>query len=186
MRALDLHISRFDPLGHSMNVSADPNTASARTRHIIIALIAAAVLVFLARLATDSVLPAQAKVQNANPAVTANMPAAPAAENQIEEEDPSAAQARQARLEREKLQIAAEQARRDERLKAAIATRDQASEIARLDQERLDQAWARFYKKPKKCDVPTDQNVIVECGNHFIRERQRFEKLWADGKISAR
>ncbi|GAB2889213.1 hypothetical protein GCM10027046_17130 [Uliginosibacterium flavum] len=169
-----------------MNVSADPNPESARTRHIIIALIVAALLVFLARFATDSVLPPQLKAASAAPAIAASAPPLPAADSLIEEKNPAEVQARQARIEREKQQIAADQARRDERLKAAIATRDQASEITRLDQERMDQAWGRFYKKPKKCDVPTDQNVIVECGNHFIRERQRFEKLWADGKISAR
>ena len=167
-----------------MNVSADSNPASARTRHIIIALVAAALLVFLARFATDRVLPPQ--INTTAPQIAASTPAAPAAESLSEKEDPAAAQARQARIEREKQLAASDQARRDERLKAAIATRDQASEIARLDQERMDQAWGRFYKKPKKCDVPTDQSVIVECGNHFIRERQRFEKLWADGKISAR
>lgn len=169
-----------------MNVSADPNPASARTRHIIIALLVAAVVVFLARFATDRMLPPQIPSTSAAPAIATNELPSSAADKLIEEENPAELQARQARIEREKQQIAADQARREERLKAAIATRDQASEIARLDQERVDQAWSRFYKKPKKCDVPTDQNVIVECGNHFIRERQRFEKLWADGKIGAR
>ena len=185
MRALDLRIGRYVPLGLSMNANADQTSHPSRSLHIVIAIIAGALLVLLARLTTDSLLPPHPTVKAPVPESAApHQPAAALTESQ--EEDPAVAQARQERLEREKQLIEQTRLRREQKLQEAIASRDQAAEIARLDQERIDQAWTRFYKKPKKCDNASDQSIIVECGNHYIRERQRFDKLWADSKISAR
>ncbi|MDP5239700.1 hypothetical protein Q9Q94_09170 [Uliginosibacterium sp. 31-16] len=168
-----------------MNANADQTSHPSRSLHIVVAIAAGALLVLLARMATDSLLPP-------HPVVTAPVPQSVAASQPSssltdpQEEDPAVAWARQERLEREKQLIEQNRLRREQKLQEAIASRDQAAEIARLDQERIDQAWTRFYKKPKKCDNASDQSIIVECGNHYIRERQRFDKLWADGKISAR
>jgi hypothetical protein len=172
-----------------MNVSADnKKSSSVRSRHIAIALVAAALLVLLGRFLVDWLLPPQPNfkpiaLQALARGVSAHAASLPA----VTDEDVLVTeQVRQARIEHERNAALEAKFRRDQKLQAAIASRDQASEIIRLDQERMDQAWANFYKKPKKCDNPSDQSVIVECGNHFIREKQRFEKLWADGKISPR
>lgn len=45
-------------------------------------------------------------------------------------------------------------------------------------------AWKRFYKPPSKCENMTKQEVIVECGNFYIKEKNRFEEMWAKGRLS--
>ena len=188
LRALDLRIGRPKELGLPMNANPDQMPQPARSQHAVIALVIAGLLIFLARQAADSLFPPQPG--SPDPALSTSAAALPAIAQEstpiAEEEDAAALQASQERNAREKQLAEQSRLRREQKLQEAIASRDQAAEMARLDQERIEQAWARFYKKPKKCDNANDQTVIVECGNHFIRERQRFEKLWTDGKIAVR
>lgn len=89
-----------------------------------------------------------------------------------------AKKAKQERVQKEQEALAAENTKREQKLRAALAARDQSKEKAEKEA-----AWQRFYKKPKKCDNPNDNSLIVECGNHYVREQERFEKLYADGKL---
>ncbi len=45
-----------------------------------------------------------------------------------------------------------------------------------------EEAWERWYTLPKECERMSDEN-LVECGNRYIRARQKFERLYAQGKI---
>lgn len=44
-------------------------------------------------------------------------------------------------------------------------------------------AWNKFYKRPAKCDDTSKQQVLVECGNFFIKEKNRFEGMWANNQL---
>lgn len=50
------------------------------------------------------------------------------------------------------------------------------------EQRRRDAAWSGFYRKPANCDNAVG-NAFVECGNHYIRERAKFENLYSAGKL---
>lgn len=39
-------------------------------------------------------------------------------------------------------------------------------------------AWKQFYKKPEKCEDATRHEVMVECGNLYVREKRKFEQIW--------
>lgn len=41
-------------------------------------------------------------------------------------------------------------------------------------------AWKQFYKKPDKCETATRNDVIVECGNLYVREKRKFEQIWLE------
>lgn len=43
-------------------------------------------------------------------------------------------------------------------------------------------AWEHWYSPPPECENLTERNM-VECGNENIRARQRFERLYAQGKV---
>ena len=105
-------------------------------------------------------------------------PSAPAQADVSLEEIRLAKIAKQERVQKEQEALAAENTKREQKLQAALAAR----ELSRAKAEK-EAAWLRFYKKPKKCDNPNDNSLIVECGNHYLREQQRFEKLYADGKL---
>ncbi|MBW6496319.1 MAG: DUF4670 domain-containing protein [Burkholderiaceae bacterium] len=47
--------------------------------------------------------------------------------------------------------------------------------------ERLKEAaWNQFYKKPEKCENATRHEVMVECGNLYVREKRKFEQVWSN------
>lgn len=39
-------------------------------------------------------------------------------------------------------------------------------------------AWNQFYKKPEKCENATRHEVMVECGNLYVRAKRKFEQIW--------
>ena len=39
-------------------------------------------------------------------------------------------------------------------------------------------AWNQFYKKPEQCENATREDVMVECGNIYVREKRKFEQIW--------
>jgi cell shape-determining protein MreC len=50
---------------------------------------------------------------------------------------------------------------------------------AQQEAERLKEAaWKQFYKKPEQCENATQHDVMVECGNLYVREKRKFEQLW--------
>ena len=52
-------------------------------------------------------------------------------------------------------------------------------QAAQQDSERRKEAaWNQFYKKPAKCENPIRDDVMVECGNHHVREKRKFEQIW--------
>lgn len=154
------------------------NAQSDRYRHLFAALLFAAATIWVARLAADQLLahlrPAAAPSQQSAPL------ARPAADDARE-----AAVARAEQQRREAALIAADRARREAQRDAMLKARDAEIAAARQEEERKQAAWQRFYRKPKKCDAPPDNAALVECSNHYIREKARFEKLYADGKIQA-
>lgn len=64
---------------------------------------------------------------------------------------------------------------------------------ARIDAEQREQAvrkaaqvreaaWNRYYQRPKHCDDAVG-NAFVECGNHYIRAKRKFDELYDTGKL---
>lgn len=45
-----------------------------------------------------------------------------------------------------------------------------------------EEAWKRYYQRPAHCDDAVG-DAFVECGNHFIRAKRKFEALYAAGKL---
>jgi hypothetical protein len=60
-------------------------------------------------------------------------------------------------------------------------------QAAQQEAERLKEAaWKQFYKKPAKCENPIRDDVMVECGNHHVREKRKFEQTWSDKQARLR
>lgn len=51
-------------------------------------------------------------------------------------------------------------------------------EAARYKEE----AWKKFYKKPAKCENVSKREILVECGNHYVQEKNKFEEVWANNE----
>ncbi|NIC40747.1 hypothetical protein [Aquabacterium sp. A08] len=95
-------------------------------------------------------------------------------------------QAQKAALQREQEQRR-EQAEleRQKRIRAAASAQRFEQEVLRVEQDeaqRKADAWAKFYKRPDHCDQATGA-ALVECGNHHIRAKRRFEALYTDGQL---
>lgn len=151
-------------------------------QHVIIAAIAGAVCVFaLTSFAQRFLLPASSPVVAASSPQSVPATSTPSAED-IALQQARAEQARQAEAafeQKQKELDAAAEVVRQQKLQEALNARNSTAS----DQAKKDQAWENFYKKPKKCENPSDKAAIVECSNHYLREQQRFEKLYADGKL---
>lgn len=61
-------------------------------------------------------------------------------------------------------------------------TLDNASAVPRNSVKDKEEAWGRWYSPPPECEFLTDLNM-VECGNKHIRAKQKFEHLYARGKV---
>ena len=46
-----------------------------------------------------------------------------------------------------------------------------------------DQAWFKYYKGSKDCQVYQSDEHMVECTNKRIRAKRKFEKLWSNNEI---
>lgn len=151
-------------------------------RNSVIAAICAALIVGLAVSATNAVLPPHPEAplptaKTIDPAIAAEQAAAAAREQQAQEA------ARQQRLAEEKRAEAQARQRSDAKLEEALAAREQAAQSAREEKDRKEVAWTKFYKPLKKCVNANDPNLVFECSNHYLHEQQRFEQLWADGRL---
>ena len=52
---------------------------------------------------------------------------------------------------------------------------------AQQEAERLKEAaWNQYYKQPEKCENATKHEVMVECGNLYVREKRKFEQIWLE------
>ncbi|MDD5364364.1 MAG: nuclease-related domain-containing protein [Gallionellaceae bacterium] len=45
-----------------------------------------------------------------------------------------------------------------------------------------EEAWEHWYSPAPECENQTEQNM-VDCGNKYIRARQKFERLYVQGKV---
>jgi hypothetical protein len=52
------------------------------------------------------------------------------------------------------------------------------------DIRQMEIKFKAFYKKSDKCQSPNqDHNLLVACGNEYIRARDKFEKSWQQGEF---
>lgn len=93
---------------------------------------------------------------------------AAAVEAQRNRDEEAAARARQAAI----VQAAARQRTAEVQKRAVVDEKD-----------RKEQAWARFYQKPARCDEATGGAWTMECANQFIRTKRDFEEKYAAGRL---
>lgn len=67
----------------------------------------------------------------------------------------------------------AEAARRIELASAERAAEERKRKLL-LQSQQLEEAWARFYRKPAQCDESRGGNWSVDCANDFIRAKRAF------------
>ena len=87
----------------------------------------------------------------------------------------------QAQAERSRQhQLAVERERSRQKQMELDYKRQQMERQAALQEaERLKEAaWKQFYKKPEQCENATRHDVMVECGNLYVREKHKFEEIW--------
>jgi hypothetical protein len=76
-------------------------------------------------------------------------------------------------------QLQADQLAQESRRSQAIAerqrTEDEAAQAAASADQRKEQAWAAYYRKPAACNDAT----TMECANAYIRARRQFELQYA-------
>jgi hypothetical protein len=79
-------------------------------------------------------------------------------------------------------QIAIERERtRQKQMELDFKRQQMERQAAQQEAERLKEAaWQKFYKKPEKCENATKFEVTVECGNLYVREKQKFEQAWLE------
>lgn len=74
---------------------------------------------------------------------------------------------------------------KDERARAAgLAEREkwEAQKVAEVEARRKETAWERYYKRPASCEN-AQGDAFIECGNHHIRARRKFDELYAKGAL---
>jgi hypothetical protein len=158
----------------------DPPDASQESgKHLAVALLLAAAIVFGARLLTDHF----ARPTN-TPAAAAKLavPDATSPDGTAEDEQ-IIAEARKERQAREQAIQEQDRARREQKKAEILRARDEAAAATQAEEARKDAAWRHYFTQPKKCDSATDDATRVDCSNQYIRAKERFEKLYADGKL---
>lgn len=85
-------------------------------------------------------------------------------------------------------QLALEQQRTQQKQLELNFKREQLEQQAALQAEAKakEAAWKKFYKPPSKCENMTRQDIVVECGNFYVKEKNRFEEMWAKSKAASR
>ncbi|HSD37667.1 MAG TPA: hypothetical protein VLC92_09160 [Rhodocyclaceae bacterium] len=147
-------------------------------KHIVFALLIAAVIVFGARQITDHL------VQPAALPVAPPAAAALTEPDRAAEDEQIAAEARKARQAREQALIEEDRIRREQKKTEAMRARDEAVATSQAEDARREAAWQRYYTRPRKCDAATpDDATRIDCSNQYIRAKERFEKLYAEDKL---
>jgi ABC-type multidrug transport system fused ATPase/permease subunit len=89
------------------------------------------------------------------------------------------------RMQTEQLKRAEAAERLKEAERQRLASEERAQEMVRkanIDAANArEAAWSRYYVKPKRCENPASNEVLVECANEHIRAKRAFEKKYADG-----
>ncbi|WP_341676739.1 hypothetical protein [Niveibacterium sp. SC-1] len=143
-------------------------------QHALVALIGAAAIVYIASGVSDRVFGVPQE-RLSTPVAAASAPA-PVQSEPVATPEPE--------LQRRMRQRIAEE--QEVRAQRAAAVRQAQAEEAAAQQEQeaaRETAWKRYYKRPAKCSSPADDRAFVECGNHYLRARERFEQDYAAGKI---
>jgi hypothetical protein len=148
-------------------------------KHIVIALVIAAAIVFGARQVVDHLV----RPATASSVATQTAPSQPSTADSAAEDEQIAADARKARQAREQQIIEQDRALREQKKADAMRARDEAVAASQAEDSRKEAAWQRFYNRSKRCDAPADDAARVDCSNQYIRARERFEKDFADGKL---
>jgi cell division protein FtsL len=92
----------------------------------------------------------------------------------------------QAQAERSRQhQLAVERERtRQKQIELDYKRQQMERQAAQQAAERLKEAaWNQFYKKPEQCENATRHDVIVECGNDYVREKRKFERIWLEKQV---
>lgn len=63
-----------------------------------------------------------------------------------------------------------------------IARAEAEEQAAQEATRNKDAAWQKFYKRPAKCEDLSNSQVMVECGNYYMKEKMRFEGIWASNQ----
>ncbi|MBL8388911.1 MAG: hypothetical protein JNK17_11920 [Hydrogenophaga sp.] len=81
-------------------------------------------------------------------------------------------------------QEAVAKVRQEERLRIAMEQRLKAQQqmVQYALEAAKEEAWKRYYKRPVHCGDAVGE-AFVECGNHHIRAKRKFEELYAAGKL---
>jgi|GEM_PF-2357555 len=65
-----------------------------------------------------------------------------------------------------------------------IAGKDAVVIADKEDQRQMAIKFKAYYKKTDKCQSPNeDHNLLVACGNEYIRAKAKFEELWQQGEF---
>lgn len=89
-------------------------------------------------------------------------------------------QAQTERARQQQLAIERERSRQKQ-MELDFKREQMARQAAQQETERLKEAaWKQHFKKPEKCEDATRFDVTVECGNLYVREKQKFEQIWLE------
>lgn len=66
------------------------------------------------------------------------------------------------------------------------ANKTQAQQKLLVHASPKEKAWLAWYREKEGCNNWKDKQHMVDCGNHKIRARREFEKLWVAGKITGK
>ncbi len=152
-------------------------------RHLLLALLFAAVIVSGARLLTDHFVDHFVHPANVPQAAVSRAPQPAVDQSNVAADERIATEARQERQRHERALADEDNARREQKKEEVMRARDEAVAASQAEETRKEAAWQHFYTRTKKCDAPADDALRVECSNQYIRARERFEKDFADGKL---
>lgn len=93
-------------------------------------------------------------------------------------------QAEKARLEQEERVRGAQEAELQKRQEKAAGERAglEAALATEHEAQAKQAAWKKYYLRPAHCDA-AEGRAFVECGNHYILAKRKFEELYAAGKL---
>lgn len=77
-------------------------------------------------------------------------------------------------------QLVLEQERtRQKQLEIDFRNAQAEKQLAQQEADRTKEiAWNKFYKKPAQCENISRQDLLVECGNYYVKQKKKFEQIW--------
>ncbi len=85
----------------------------------------------------------------------------------------------QTRIEQQRLNLINERRNKEKQMIMATKEREKNQQLA----WKKEQAWYKWYKEPGGCDSWKSNAHMVECTNHKMRAKARFNQLWSQGAI---